>query len=57
MTFNIHLHRQIVLQVTENIAQNKIFVKYKIIPVSKIPQFDGSIWKLKVLFKAMCVSL
>ena len=42
ITFNFHVHRQIVLQVAENVAQNESFVLSKVTPASKVPPFDGS---------------
>ena len=39
MTFNFHVHDQIVLQVTENVAQNESFVMSKVTPASKVTPF------------------
>ena len=41
ITFDFHVHHQIVLQVAENVAQNESFVLSKVTPASKVPQFDG----------------
>ena len=42
ITFNFHVHHQIVLQVAENVAQNESFVLSKVTPASKVPPFDGT---------------
>ena len=42
MTFNFHVHHQIILLVAENVALNKSFVMSKVTPASKVPPFDGS---------------
>ena len=36
LTFNFHIHCQVVLGVAENITQNKSFEKYKDTPASKV---------------------
>ena len=41
ITFNLHVHHQIVLRVAENVAQNESFVLSKVTPASKVPPFDG----------------
>ena len=41
MTFNFHVHHQIVLQAAENVAQNGSFVLSKVTPASKVPPFHG----------------
>ena len=41
ITFNFHVHHQIVLQVAENVAQSENFVLSKVTPASKVPPFDG----------------
>ena len=42
ITFNFHVHHQIVLQVAENVAQNESFVLSKVTPVSKVTPIDGT---------------
>ena len=42
ITFNFHVHHQIVLQVAENVSQNESFVMSKVTPASKVPPFDGT---------------
>ena len=42
ITFNFHVHHQIVLQVAENVAQYENFVLSKVTPASKVPPFDGN---------------
>ena len=41
ITFNFHVHHQIVLQVAENVAQNESFVMST---ASKVTPFDGRLW-------------
>ena len=43
ITFNFHVHHQIVLHVAENDAQNESFVMSKVTPASKVPPFDGTV--------------
>ena len=50
ITFNFHVHQQIVLQVAENVAQNESFVMSKVTAAPKVPPFDGIISVISGLF-------
>ena len=41
ITFNFHVHHQIVRQVAENVVQNESSVLSKVTPASKVTPFDG----------------